>query len=363
MIGIPGSGRRWLGRRTWCIFVCAVAQAGILGCNNMAPMFGMPRVKRTVQVLFYSPDGAMVHVRRTGHAGLEIYPTDMVGHRLEYDPELFAVYDLAPGTYEFAYAGVNAMQGVAIYGQLEIQNPRGRLAKRLLAHALIPIRLLSTEEQEVEQLHPSRDISYTAGLEQLEFEHVKQGDMISKVYFVADLERLKWEYEIGYFVKINDLDRASAVLADREAYLNVRYEDARRRALNRNPAMNVEDKIAHERFDIWGIEEEFIKVSEKRVELLEEKERMVLERQRLQDERARRSALLRSLRIIHREGALVLATPDLQFPFADPVAQASELGEVVAVVTVGGRHKYWANRGERIVPNLPPELDRESHPR
>ncbi|MFQ5479623.1 MAG: hypothetical protein ACE5E4_13520, partial [Candidatus Binatia bacterium] len=233
-------------------------------------------------------------------------------------------------------------EDAAIYGELQIRAPKAKDARRFCANAFIPIRLASASHQEAEHLFPSRDLSYTQGLEEREFEHLKQGDFIEQVYFVADLQRIEQEYEVDYFQAINDIDRELSVLSDREEYLTVRYDDARRRALFRNPDVNIEDKVAQDRFDVWGIEETFITLARKRKELERERESLMLEREALEKERSRRNALLRSMRIVHRSGALVLATPDLKLPFHDAVQQASELGEVLAVVRVGGRHQYWA---------------------
>ncbi len=99
--------------------------------------------------------------------------------------------------------------------------------------------------------------------------------------------------------------------------------------------------MAYERFDVWGIEEDFIEIAKKRQELQHEKTALTHERKRLQDERARRNALLRSVEIINRAGAMVLASPDLALPFHDVVEQVSDLGEVVAVLRIGGRHQWW----------------------
>jgi len=297
----------------------------------------------TVQIQFYSPTEAAVAVRGVNDdAAAIVRSRGPLGDRLETFPEELAVFDLAPGSYPVAYSFASGASDAVIYGQIDIYNPSGGFARRFCKHSFVPIRLPSIDTQEAEHRFPVRDLSYTVGVEGREFAHLKQGDLITKVFFVADLERVEHERDVEYKHGIAEIDRKLIVLGDKQLYLDSRYENERLRALQRNPEMNVEDKIAHDRFDLFGIEESFIKVSEKRQALEAEREALLLERTRLENERARRNALLRSLKIIHRDGALVLATPDLQLPYHDTVAQAADLGEIVAVVRIGGRHEYWA---------------------
>jgi hypothetical protein len=301
-----------------------------------------------VQVHFYSPDESTVQVRESG-SGLEILSSDLVGHRLELSPEAFAVYDLTPGSYEFAYHGVDGIEDAVVYGKLEVCAPLNSVTRRFARHASLPIKLMSHDDQLMPHFYPSRDFSYTSGLESTEFDHVQQGDVIRKVYFVADLERVRNEYEVTYLQRINDINRELSVLDDREEYLTVRYESDRQTALQRQPDISMSDRMAHERYDWLGIEEPYIRHSRNLQQLRRCRESLLLKRKDLEEERDRRQALMRSLKVIHREGAMVLATPDLTAAFADPVAQARELGDVVAIVTYGGRHHYWANRDDRIV--------------
>ena len=335
MIGVE-SIQRYAARRAGRCVLAGASAVLAAGCGQTAWM-------GTVQVQFYSPEGAAVMIRGTGGESVAVVRSrGPLGDRLEWRPDDLAVFDLRPGTYGLAYTRAAGAEDAVLYGQLEVRRPKGEIAKRFCKHSFIPIKLPSVRQQEGEHRFPTRDLSYTVGLEGREFDHIKQGDLISKVYFVADLERVKHEYDIEYYREINELDRQLVVLGDRELYLDGRYQDERRRALQRSPDMNIEDRIAHQRFDRFGTEERYIKISKKRQTLLEDREALMLERRRLESERARRNALLRSLKIIHRDGALVLATPDLQLPFTDTVDQVSELGEVVAVVRVGGRHRRWA---------------------
>ncbi|NOT00555.1 MAG: hypothetical protein HOP29_07995 [Phycisphaerales bacterium] len=297
----------------------------------------------SVQVQFYAPQGARLVVREAGGQQVrEITSRGPLSDRLERSTPELAVYDLDSGRYEFAYTGATGSPDAIIYGEMEIRSGSSPAAARYCRHAFVPITLPSEQVQEEAHLNPGRDLSYTVGLEHRQFEHLKQGDVISKVYFVADLERVKREYDEDYYQAINETDRQLTVLSDREVYLDGRYEEARLRALQRDAEWSVEDRVAQDRFDTWGIEEPFVRLSRKRQALATERESLLLKRDELEAERGRRATLLRSLTIVNRDGALVLATPDLQLPFHDTVAQAAELGDVVAVVRVGGRHQHWA---------------------
>lgn len=331
-----------LTRRT---VVVAVALVGltVTGCSQTSGRFGSHAADHTFQVQFYAPDDSkLVLSDQSGHA--MVASRGPLGDRLEHNPEEFAVYNLLPGRYEFAYSDGEGVDDAAIYGEIEILRVRHGYPDDYRRTAFIPVRLPSLQRQLSEHLVPSRDLSYTIGLEDREFQHLRQGDMLTKAYFIADLDRVREEHDVEYYQSINDIDRELVVLADREEYLTVRYDDARQRALFRNPELDINDKVAHDLYDGFGIEEEYIVLSRKLQALGRERESLQLERDRLEKERGRRNALLRSMRIEHRAGALVLATPDLTRPYADVVEQAGELGDVVAVLRVGGRHQYWASQ-------------------
>jgi len=342
-------------RRSW-IAATGAGLAGLLvlaGCSQTAS-------SGSIQVQFYSPHGASVVVRGVdGDTAVPVISRGPLSDRLERRPDELAVFDLNPGRYAFAYTSSPGAEDAVIYGELDLRAPASPITKRFCNHAFLPIKLPSLQPQEGEHRFPVRDLSYTVGLEGEEFEHVKQGDLVTKVYFVADLERVRTDYEVAYRERLAEVDRELSVLADRETYLENRYQGARREALQRDPEMNIEDKVAYEKFDWFGIEEPYVRLARKKQEVLSEREAMLIERERLLEERGRRNALLRSLKIVHRDGALVLATPDLQLPYTNTVQQVAELGEVVAVLNVGGRHHRWAGDLLAALEPAPAELSVE----
>jgi hypothetical protein len=334
MIGVSSMTNR---RSPQVFFAALAAMAVVLvGCGN-----GAPRGK--IQVQFHSPAGAMMLVKGVqDDEPIEARSRGPLGGRLSrFDDEL-AVFDLRPGRYSVAYTGASGAEDSIIYGDLEVFGPTRDVTRRFCQYSMVPIKLPSLQPEAGEHLFPVRDLSYTVGLEGREFKHIKQGDLITKVYFVADLEQVRRDYEVEYREKIAQLDGELSVLADQELYVENRYRQERRKALQRDPEMNYQDRAAHARFDKWGVEERYIKLAKKKYELAAQRERLQAQRTRLEAERHRRHVLLRSLNIIHRDGALVLATPDLQIPYTNTVEQVSELGDVLAVLHVGGRHQYWA---------------------
>ncbi len=325
-------------RRSPQVFFAALAAmtVALVGCGHGAP-------GGKIQVQFYSPAGAMMVVRGVqDEEPIDARSRGPLGGRLsQFDDEL-AVFDLRPGRYSLAYTGAAGAEDSIVYGELEVYGPSRDITKRFCRYSMVPIKLPSLQPEAGEHRFPARDLSYTVGLEGREFKHIKEGDLITKVYFVADLEQVRRDYEMEYREKIAQVDRELSILADRELYVESRYRDARRRALHRDPETSFEDRAAYKRFDVWGIEEPYIELAKKKHELAAQRERLQAARKRLEDERHRRHVLLRSLDIIHRDGALVLATPDLQVPYTNTVEQVSQLGDVLAVLHIGGRHQYWA---------------------
>lgn len=320
------------------------------GCSQQRSSVRRSDQVRT-QIQFHAPEGSTIVLRGADHEMVQLRSRGPAGDRLEHSPEEFAVFDVAAGRYAFAYAGADGADDAVIYGEIEIHNPKSETGRRYRDLSFVPVRLPSARAQSGEFLHPSRDSSYTQGLEGLEFDHLKQGDLLTQVYFVADLAKVRHDYEVAGAASLKDIRRELTVLEDRRDYLDYRYEQARRRALSRNPDIDIQDRVAYDRFDRWGREEEYVRLSRKLQNLDRERDELLVQRTMLEADRDRRNALLRSMNIVNRAGAMVLATPDLSLPFHDAVAQASELGEIVAVVRVGGRHQYWA---QHLLGGTPP---------
>ena len=313
-----------------------------------------------VQVQFYAPPGAGVAVRKCLGADWQVVAPDSMDHRLEHDTKQYAAFNLPTGrSYNFKYTSPDGFPDVNIYGRLEVPNPEQEETRKFVAHAFVPVVLLSRYQVGDEHYYPVRGPS-GSGLNQLEMEHLRQGDLIRKVYFVADLQKA-WETIRAIDYHIERLRSAETVLNSELQLVDARYEMYRQDALYGDPT---EDSLTRHK-DSTGQSGHFVTLEAKRQGL--ENERYLIRNQvdDLSQEKRIRTRLLDSMRIINRRGSMVLATPENQWPFHDTFEQIDEdrsyaghrtgpmdeyrtgdivipaLGEVVLEMSIGGRHKHW----------------------
>ena len=346
---------------TCCASALLLPTLLLAGCANL-PFEPAHSSRGKVQVQFYAPPGAMVTVDGFTKYGPQQIDTYEDGHRLELTPEEFAVFNLTPRgwPYRFKYTMAEGLPGATVYGELDVHNPGSREARALMAHTFVPIAMASPYYGGSDQhFFPARGPS-GAGLGQLEMEHLRQGDLITKVYFVADLKKA-WHTIRTLDAHIERLRSAETVLNAHLEYVDARFQSYRRESLYADPT---EDSLARHH-DATGYNRKFIGLEAKRQEL--ENERYAIRNQidDLLNERRIRTRLLDSMRIINRQGSLVLATPENQWPFHDPNDQVRlervyagyatgpdeeyktgditipPLGEVLLVMRVGGRHMHW----------------------
>jgi len=276
-----------------------------------------------VQVQFYAPTGATVTLGQEACGRIEPDRSHQISaygageHRLELEPEEFSVFNLSPGEYEFKYTAAGGWPGVSVYGSLEIfkvDTSKLPEARKFLRRCFIPIALPSPAT--VEMKDPSQDMfpyqSATRRLRitNLDAKRLAVGDMVTKVVFLADLQRAKERLD-----QVN----AETVVLDREIErINKLYREARYDWLE-NPRSR-----------------KFIDLEAKRQVLQQKIEK-------LEETRTRLQALLDADRVLTRRHMLVLATDEILPAHEDPIAAAEELGQVVLVMRVGGRHLHWGN--------------------
>ncbi|NOX59376.1 MAG: hypothetical protein GXP29_11040, partial [Planctomycetes bacterium] len=207
-----------------------------------------------------------------------------------------------------------------------------------------------------------------AGLDEIEIEHLKQGDLITKVYFVADLQRA-WETVREIDFHVDKLRSSETVLNSHLELVDSRFESYRRESLYGDPT--TDPMVAYN--DSTGASSRYIKIEAKRQSL--ENQRYLIRQQieDLQDEKRIRTRLLDSMKIVNRRGSMVLATPENQWKFHDTKSQVGSarvypghrtgpygeyrtgdvvipaLGEVVVVMRVGGRHMHWDDPRREMV--------------
>jgi len=279
------------------------------------------------QLQFYAPPGAQVTVQGCYTRSHDIPVPGAYGDRLERSPEQLSVFNLGPGRYEFKYTTAPGLPGVSVYGELNIEHANSHEARVFQRRAFVPISLPSEYYQNVEvvgdEIFPYRGETYRTAIDEYDLVRLKQGDVIEKVFFVADLEKAEY---------ILDRTTEEIAVAERE----IEYADARFRQAYFDFRIGVSDPSAN----FWGTDREFIDWERKRQQL----------EQRLTslEERAQRTkALLDGDHVLARRGMLVLATEEIVEPHRDVVSASEELGEVLVVMRVGGRHMDWGNpRGE-----------------
>ncbi|MCB9849923.1 MAG: hypothetical protein H6817_04385 [Phycisphaerales bacterium] len=350
---------RLFGRARWTALALMVGTAlpFTSGCSDWS---GGWRDHKKVQVQFYAPPGASVSIRKWMKT-----PTEEVGqydgHRLEHTPEDFAVFNLGSDkTYEFKYSSATGFPGVSIYGELDVRKVESPEAAKFVGHSFVPISLPSEYYNGTEaDYHPVSGPS-GVGLSQVELEHLRQGDLIRKVYFIADLQQA-WETVRMIEDHIERLRSAETVLNTELELVDARFEAYRQDALYADPT---EDTLAANR-DESGRSATFIALEATR-QRLENKRYMIREQvDDLLNEKRIRTRLLDSMKIVNRRGTLVLATPENQWEFHDAADQVGRarvypgfavgpngdymtgpieipaLGEVLLVMRVGGRHMHW----------------------
>jgi len=315
-----------------------------------------------LQVQFYAPAGAEVCVQKGGgkleSKQIASYPDE---HRLESPPTQFAAFNLKPGNnYAFLYKRAEGFPGARIYGEVELYNPQSEDARRYMGHSFVPVNLISRHgDARGDHYHPVKGASGT-GLGAQKGEHLTEGDVVEKVYFVADLQEA-WETVRNIDFHIEKLRSAEAVLNAELELLDNRFQSYRRDAIYADPTIN---SLARSK-DRSGANQEFIRIEADRQRL--DNKRFLI-RQQIDDlskERSIRKRLLDTMRIVSRRGSLVLATPENQWPYHDTTEQIAgprsyqghvtgpteayttgdivipPLGELVCVVRIGGRHMHW----------------------
>lgn len=313
-----------------------------------------------VQVQFYTPPGASVTVRQfMRSASWDVADTRL--DRLERTPEDAAVFNLHPKKcYEFKYTSAEGLPGVSVYGEIDVHKVKSKEARHFVGHSFVPVALPS-EYYDASAVghHPVRGPS-GVGLSQVELEHLRQGDLIRKVYFIADLQRA-WESIRMIDDHVARLRSAETVVNTELELVDARFESYRQDALYADPT---EDALAASR-DASGKSARFIAIEAHRQYLENLRADIRNQVDDLLNEKRIRTRLLDSMKIVNRRGSLVLATPENQWDFHDAAEQVSQarvypgfivgpgkayrsgeievpaLGEVLVELRVGGRHMHW----------------------
>lgn len=319
--------------RTAFVVLAGLVMLAGAGCCCQRAGNGWDDTGRT-QLLFYAPPGAMVEVRAIGPGSArQIQSPGAFGDRLERMPEEACMYNLSPGRYQFKYTTAEGLPGASIYGELIVRHANSSAAARFQRLAFVPISLPSEYYRRVEakgdEMFPYRGEGYRTAIDEQDLERVKAGDVVEKVFVVADLEdaekRLR-KTEVNIAVAERNIEYAEARF--REAYYNFRTD--------------VTDSWAN----FWGTDREFIRWEKKRQRAQQDLDRLLALRQRTQ-------SLINADHVLIREGMLVLATQELVEPYEDVVKSSEEIGEVLLVMRVGGRHMQWGEPAGQLAAYQP----------
>lgn len=310
-----------------CAFLVATA-----GCASYPVETGFADPGK-IQLQFFAPPGASVTVAGSPTRTHEVSDYGQAGHRLEHSPEEFAVFNLSPGRYEFKYVAAEGLSDVSVYGELEVQSPCNCSAKEFIRRSFIPISLPSAYYKKVsdkgDEVFPYRGQTVKTAIDETDLMRLKQGDMVEKVFVLADL------HKADRMVREN---RRRLVVLDRE----LEYAEGRFRDAYSNWRLASDDLGSR----IWGEDREFIQWEKKRLEL---KDRIA----ETQAELKRAEALLAGDHVLVRDRMLAVATEETVKPYKKITRAADDIGEIVLIMRIGGRHHQWGERPREAVQFTP----------
>jgi len=297
----------------------------IAGCSQHNSETGYHDFNK-VQLQFYAPTGALVTMGKSCLGDIKADRSHQINiygdpsTRLEHEPEETATFNLAPGEYEFKYTGAAGWPGASVYGNIHVY-PVCELfqpgVKTMLRKTFIPIALPSPATPGMvtpkDDIFPYASSSHRLRISYQDVERITAGDMVTKVIFVADLTKAKHE--------VDELEVDYVCLRGQQQRLRAMLCEAQLDALD-NPKSK-----------------EFIEIQCK-LKSLEQK----IDRNR--DRFSRLQALLKADNVLIRREMMVLATDEILPAHEDPVRAAQELGQVVVVVRLGGRHNHWGYASE-----------------
>jgi hypothetical protein len=280
------------------------------------------------QVQFFSPPGATVTVRYCpGCESHEVGEYAPFENRLELSPEEYSVFNLAPGRYEFKYVSAEGLPGVSVYGELDVKHVNTSYARVFQRRAFVPISLPSAYYTHItpqgDETFPWRGEAVRTAIDDLDLQRLQQGDVIEKVFVVANLEDADED--------LRDAEVKLAVAEREQQYAEARFKNSLY-----DFQMDVSDPLAN----FCGTDKDFIKREANRQR---SQQKVDAVRARI----ARLQALLKGDHVVIRKGMLVVATQQIVKPYHDPEESSGRIGEVLLVMRVGGRHMHWGkSQGE-----------------
>lgn len=317
-------------RRSTSIRLAVTALAGLAlaaGCCGPAMTSEYADQGKT-QVQFYSPPGATVTVRACPTTSREVAEYGPFSNRLEQTPEEYSVFNLAPGRYEFKYTSAEGLPGVSVYGELEVKHANGPAAQLYQRRSFIPVSLPSDHYRRVmdvtgDEIFPYRGESLRTAIDEMDIMRLRQGDVIEKVFVVADLG----EAEEELLATEQDL----AVNEREMDYAEARYKDA---------YYDFKLEVGDSNASFWGTDRNFITWERRRQELRQKADHLAAKLERLRN--------LLGADPVHRSDMLVVTTEEIAEARQDAEVAGARIGEVMLIMRIGGRHMHWGQPSQEL---------------
>ena len=247
----------------------------------------------------------------------------------------FTKYTLIPGEHEFEYQLPN--QDNPLYGEIKVYGPGSMQARNFIHHTFVVLNPYSGVD--------GLGSGFASVLTEDDLRRAEAGDVVEKVVFIADLRAVEGRIAM-IDQEIRRLQDEEARLAAQEEYWSVKRAERRRNALwggdfgDDVPSLHLNfyqlalgPEVYH-----WKRYSE----ADDRLRTYQEKSASLrLPVERLREERTALRALLGHVKVLHRRGDMILATPEMTRRYRDPVADITEVRRTLQGPHYGLDAPYW----------------------
>jgi len=247
----------------------------------------------------------------------------------------FTKYTLIPGEYEFEYQLEDTER--PLYGELKVYGPGSMRARTFIHHTFVVIN----PHGGVDGLGSG----FASVLSGDDLRRAQGGDVVEKVVFVADLKAV--EDRVAMIdQELRRLDDETTRLAAQQEYWTVRRAERRRNALYGGdygddiPGLHLvgAQLVLGPEVYHWKRYSE----ADDRLRTYEEKMASLrLPAERLREERTALRSLLGHVKVLHRSGDQILATPEMVRRYHDPVDEITTSRRTLEGPHPGLEAPYW----------------------
>jgi len=247
----------------------------------------------------------------------------------------YTKYTLIPGEYEFEYRMPGRDE--PLYGDMWVAGPGSRRAANFIHHTFLVVNPRGGTD--------GLGSGMPSVLTEDDLQRAAAGDTVTKVVFIADLKAVDGRIAM-IDQEIRRLQDEETRLASQEEYWRVKLADRRRNALyygdygDDTPGLHLslyQLAVGPETYH-WKRYSE----AEDRLRTYQEKMASLrLPVERLREERSALRALLGSVKVLHRQGDLLLATPSMIRRYHDAVDEITEIRRTLHGPHYGLDAPYW----------------------